>query len=341
MRSALYISRSLFVVLQACMSVQLWSQDVHATQFFNTPYLINSGLVGEFEGQQRYMLYQRTQWKSITVPYKSFAVSGEARLVNLQKWAAAIPKFHAGVVLQTDRAGDSRFRTTGVLLQLGYPLNIEEWQCTPGLGIGLLSMSIDRSALYFDRNWNGQVFDPNSNTGETVYNDGFTRPQFNAGVSFKKNTASDRMVFGIGLFNSQRPNQNFISGAEIQLQRRLSIHGQWQHRINSLWQLEPLVLVMTQGPYRSINPGIRIFYNAQSPGIRSELYAGFMGRTQDAGNIIAGVQYDQWDIGLSYDINWSQLEVASRGRGGLELTAIYTIPTARHIAQYRRCKQWM
>jgi hypothetical protein len=65
------------------------------------------------------------------------------------------------------------------------------------------------------------------------------------------------------------------------------------------------------------------------------------GRARDAGNIIAGMRYDMWDVGLSYDINVSDLVPASNRRGGLELTVVYIIPPAIQIPTYRSCKKWM
>jgi type IX secretion system PorP/SprF family membrane protein len=323
------------------MSWRLHAQDTHATQFYNAPYLINSGLVGQFEGQQRYMAYQRTQWKSITVPYKSFALAGEIRNLPIQKWLPKIPNIHSGIALISDRAGDSKFRTTSILIQFAMPFELSDWQFTPALGMGLLNMSIDRSNLYFDRNWNGQVFDPSSPTGEIAVDDGYSRLQLNSGIAMSKQTGPNHMLFGIGLNNIQRPRQNFIEGAATHLQRRWSVHGQVKHQLDDTWSIEPMLLLMFQSPYRSINPGCRVHYALQTPGISSSVYGGLIGRTRDAGNIVIGTRYDQWDIGLSYDINVSDLKPASNGRGGLELTAIYIVPNPRSIQQYRACRKWM
>jgi len=323
------------------MTWNLRAQDTHATQFYNTPYLVNSGLVGQFEGQQRYMAYQRTQWKSITVPYKSFALAGEIRNLPIQKWIPKIPNVHSGIALSSDRAGDSKFRTTSVLMQLAMPFEVEDWQITPALGIGILNMSIDRTGLYFDRNWNGQVFDPSSPTGETAVDDGYTRMQLNTGIAASKQLGRNHMLFGIGLNNIQKPRQNFIEGAATLLQRRWTLHGQVKHQLNITWSIEPMLLLMFQSPYRSVNPGCRVHYTLNTPGVVSTIYGGMIGRTRDAGNIVIGTRYDQWDIGLSYDINVSDLKPASNGRGGLELTAIYIVSQPKSIPRYRECRKWM
>jgi type IX secretion system PorP/SprF family membrane protein len=330
-----------FVLIAIVAVTPLLGQDVHSTQFYNTPYLVNSGLTGQFDGQQRYALYQRSQWRSISVPYRSFALSADWRNLSIAQWVPKIPKVHSGVTFINDRAGDSRFRTTGIMGSLSVPFQLGAWNMTPAMTLGLLNMSIDHSDLYFDQNWTGQIFDPNANNGESNMDDGYTRLQWNTGVAFSRTAGTTSYLFGLGLFNLQQPRQNFLSGDDIRLQRRWVMHGQVKLEIAPQWYAEPMLLWMIQGPYQSINPGARVHYDLQTPGIPSVAYAGFTGRAKDAGNIIIGMRYDTWDVGLSYDINTSDLVPASNRRGGLELTLIYIIPPPIQIPAYRSCKKWM
>jgi type IX secretion system PorP/SprF family membrane protein len=320
---------------------QIIGQDVHATQFYNTPYLINTGLTGQFEGAQRYMLYQRTQWRSISAPYRSFAMSGELKNISLKKISSKIPNIHSGLTLITDKAGDSQFRTTNLVVQASMPLLVRQFLIQPSFGLGLLNMHLSDADLNFDRQWTGQIFDPNSSTGENIGDVGFTRLQMNTGISAFKKVSKGQLLLGVGLFNLQRPKQNFLTGDGTYLQRRLTIHGQYKHALQQGWSLEPLLLLSFQAPYQSINPGLRVHFERHMSGIHQAAYAGFIGRSQDAGNIIVGVRQDEWDIGLSYDINVSDLDKASRKRGGLEITAIYILPLPRQIQMYERCRQWL
>jgi hypothetical protein len=156
----------ILLIWMAWFVPQIYGQDVHATQFYNTPYLINTGLTGQFEGAQRYMLYQRTQWRSITTPYRSFALAGEWKNFSLKKIFWKIPNIHSGFTLISDKAGDSQFRTTNLVGQFSMPLLVQQWQIQPSLGLGLLNMHLSDAELTFDRQWTGQIFDPNSSTGE-------------------------------------------------------------------------------------------------------------------------------------------------------------------------------
>jgi hypothetical protein len=56
------------------------------------------------------------------------------------------------------------------------------------------------------------------------------------------------------------------------------------------------------------------------------LYAGIWYRNEDAIVPYCGVEIESWKVGLSYDINTSDLNAATQGRGGLELSLKWEIP---------------
>ena len=47
-------------------------------------------------------------------------------------------------------------------------------------------------------------------------------------------------------------------------------------------------------------------------------------RNTDAYVIVAGIMFKNMDVGLSYDVNISDLNVATDNRGGFEISLIYT-----------------
>ena len=54
-----------------------FSQDIHFSQFFETPLLRNPALAGIFSGDLRIQGDYRTQWNSVTVPYQTGSLNGE------------------------------------------------------------------------------------------------------------------------------------------------------------------------------------------------------------------------------------------------------------------------
>src|SRR5437868_13426390 len=69
---------SLFILLT--ISSKGISQDIHFSQFFETPLLRNPALAGIFTGDLRVQAVYRTQWSSVTVPYQTGSLNAEYKL---------------------------------------------------------------------------------------------------------------------------------------------------------------------------------------------------------------------------------------------------------------------
>ncbi|MBL8010233.1 MAG: type IX secretion system membrane protein PorP/SprF, partial [Flavobacteriales bacterium] len=51
------------------------AQDVHFSQFFDAPLVLNPAVAGDIEGDQRVALFHRTQWQSVGSPFRTHALS--------------------------------------------------------------------------------------------------------------------------------------------------------------------------------------------------------------------------------------------------------------------------
>src|SRR5579871_2190773 len=69
---------SLFISLANIFSAT--AQDIHFSQFFETPLLRNPSLAGIFSGDMRLQTVYRNQWQSVTVPYQTTSINGEFKL---------------------------------------------------------------------------------------------------------------------------------------------------------------------------------------------------------------------------------------------------------------------
>src|ERR1044071_8782143 len=67
----------LIALLFFFLSGSLMAQDIHFSQFFETPLLRNPGLAGIFTGSYRLQMVYRDQWRSVTDGYKTGSLNGE------------------------------------------------------------------------------------------------------------------------------------------------------------------------------------------------------------------------------------------------------------------------
>jgi type IX secretion system PorP/SprF family membrane protein len=351
------LSYRLFVIattLTLATSVSgLFAQDIHFSQFFQSPLLLNPALCGQFEGSYRVGLNQRTQWRSVTTPYSTFAVGADANnitvpdgLFNSKDGNFAELPLNGGISIYSDKAGDSQLKTTGINLMAGKKIQSpfsNKSTFHVGAMLGFTSMKIDYSKLTYDSQWNGVNYDPNAPSGEVFPRAGRGYFNLNLGATYDR-TIDDKRSFtaGISLYNLSRPKQSFFDEGYVKLDSRFNLHGSYKQSINDQLSVEPMMLLMRQGKYTEFNIGGLAHYTlSEKPWTRNGVYAGLFVRAKDSGFLVIGMQYGAWNGAVSYDINTSSLKPASNGRGGLEFSLLHTFSKFPRKMNAKTCPNYM
>ncbi len=327
------------------------AQDIHFSQFYNAPFNLNPALVGQFDGAYRFVANQRTQWRSVTIPYSTFGLSADAHqlvlpdgVLNPKDGKKLETDWNLGLSFFKDKAGDSQLTTNSIQLVLGKEFGMSNGGfISAAMMVGYTAMKIDYSALNYDNQWNGFNYDPNINSNENYARSQRSYLNMNLGTTYiKRFSKKENLTLGISLFNITNPKQSFFDDGYVKLDPRINFHVQYLFAIKEEWLAEPMLLWATQGPYKELNFGGRAHYMImENKWLQQSIYFGAMGRARDAGYLIAGLRYNDWDVGISYDINTSNLKPASSGKGGFEFSAIYILPKAPKAFPAKYCKDWM
>jgi type IX secretion system PorP/SprF family membrane protein len=309
------------VALMVTSSLPLFAQDIHFSQFFNAPQALGPGTIGGFDGDYRFNGIYRQQWRAVSIPYRTFAFGADA--AN----AAGIKGLGLGAWLYNDRAGDSRLNQFHFSFGSSWTQHFgaeKEHALTGGAQFGITSITLDPSALTFDSQYNGFYFDPDLGTGEQFARSSMVHPDLHLGGVYRYHPeARTELQLGVGLFNLTHPAIGFLGGPGVPLDQRTTVHAKAQFPIATKLDLLPMFQYMTQGTFNELDLGANLRYILLDRyGLNRALQFGAHYRAADAGYLYAGVEYDDWTFGLSYDINTSDLVPASRNRGAIEFTAI-------------------
>ncbi len=312
---------ALFSVLITILSPSLTAQDIHFSQFFNVPQSLGPGTIGQFDGQYRANGIFRQQWRSVTVPYRTFGLGGDARDF------LGVEGLGAGAWLFSDRAGDSRMAQFHLSLGASWTQRFGPTKAhgvSFGVQGGFTSITIDSRALSTDNQFNGFHHDPNLPTGEQYARDGLLHSDLHAGAVYRyAPSRRETIQAGFGVFNLTSPSIGFLGDPGEPLDTRVAFHALTQFPVHAKWDVLPMVQYMTQGPFRELDLGANARYILLDRfGLNRALQLGLHWRADDAGYVYAGVEYDDWTFGLSYDINTSDLVAASRNRGGIEFAVV-------------------
>ena len=291
-----------------------------------------------FDGDYRFHANYRDQWRSVTVPFQTLSVSAEAK--NVYK------NLSVGLVLMNDVVGDGKFRTIEVVPSASYAINLSSDSShviRPAVQMGLNYRQFDSEAFYFDSQWNGVFFDQNLPANEVFQTERKGNFTLGIGATYEYiQSPRKRLVAGLGLFNINRPNQGFFVET-IMRERRLNFFTRVHYEIGFDWDIIPSMQLNFQGTYRELIIGSQVRYIlVDRLGDYKAIYFGGYLRGGDAGYLMVGMDYQNWWGGISYDLNFSKLYVASSARGGLELSLRYIIKSVKkRDIFYRVCPDYI
>lgn len=311
------------------------AQDVHFSQFYNSPTTLNPASAGIIKGDFRVVNIYREQWKSITNPYRTYLVSTDGPLYKEKMENGSLG---LGVTFYNDRAGDIGFNTNqfNVTLSANRTIN-EKNNFSLGLQAGVARRSIDVARLESINQFDGLEYHSNWPTGETTVPENFSYADFAVGLLWNlAPNEKDQVHLGIAMFHANSPEQSYY-GLPIKSDQRLVIHGGGELGINEAISFNPDFLFQNQGEAFEIISGGLLRFASESSNkkiIGKAISIGGAYRFDDAFIALAVVEIAKWKIGFSYDVNTSGLSGVSRGNGGMEISLTFMTPNTFDTATH-------
>lgn len=303
-----------------------FGQDLHFSQYYRTPIMLNPANTGALEEDVRIMAIARNQWATIPVNYNSIGFSADMNIpVKLLK-----DKFGVGVQFLADRAGDSKYTTFQATGAGAYHL------VTSGLNFMILSIganvnytqrSYNPELLRFPEQFNGDYFDPALPVTEQFDRLSLGFVDVGLGLNYQQ-TFLDRHIMSVGVSVQHilSSEQNFLrQSTNTLLQKRWNLYINGEINLGKGYSIIPLFFYQLQDKKYEIVTGGGVGINlAPKSNERQKIKAGMAYRVGDA--LVPWVQYEikRSSFQLSYDLNNSPLSIASNSYGGLELSFGYT-----------------
>lgn len=308
------------------------AQDAHFSQYYMTPLTVNPALTGVFDGKFRVSNDYRTQWTGIGSGYKTLHVSAD---LPLAKGMLGSNYFGLGFLLVQDKAGEAGYAKTNMMASLSYVAALDDQGdnfVSIGFQGGINSQSLDLSKATWDNQWNGDAFDPYINSFESIQLETFSYLDFNAGLMYYY-VPDGANTFNVGASMSHigSPNVSFFTLSDAPLYQKFTFHSSGEFTLNRdkyAW-ICPKVFYQQQGPHQEALFGAyfknKIQFKSRYTNYKKEayFYLGGFYRWKDATIIGARIEYNMFGLGLSYDINSSQLGNLASGANAFEITLSY------------------
>jgi len=313
----------LFYFLLLCSGL-VNAQDLHFSQFFNSPLNLNPALAGVFNGDYRIVANHKNQWRTVPVAYRTYSIAADGRLpIKLKKDIIS-----CGLLLNNDKAGDGAFYTNQLGLSLSYLKRLNQ-DSTSFLSIGIqpsfVSKGFNLSKLSYDNQFSDGTYDAAIAASETYNSTKIQYLDWSTGLNFLQKIGSHSSVnIGLSYHHLQKQNISFMSDNKVVSNPKYLIHSSIVLGINNGFELIPVGLYQLQNKNKEIVAGLlfRMIFENKADNLRAFTLGGML-RYQDAFIVDAQLDYNRFRFGISYDITTSDFRKANSGLGGFELSLIY------------------
>lgn len=317
----------LILLISCSILSRLFAQDMHFSQFYSAPLLLNPAFTGAGTCMRTNLIH-RTQWAGFAKPYHSSVLSIDHFLVNAH--------IGLGLLLAEEYAGSGKLKTTFFRPSFAFSAQLKkETVLRLGLQPGIAVKSVNFNDLLFgDQIYRGgNVATVEQPTSSRTYFD------FNAGAILSRS----KTWIGIAFNHLNMPNESLQGNIEQRLPVLTSVHAGIRLELNPEEKdklekkyVTPVLHYRRQKKFDQLDIGcyfnrkmitVGVWYRG-IPGIQSFTKSYI---NQDALVFVGGLQTERVKFGYSYDMTISPLKTVSRGAHELSLSFQICNPKNRKI----------
>jgi type IX secretion system PorP/SprF family membrane protein len=310
--------------------------DPHFTQNYTYPMYLNPALAGTTDGEYRASAIYRTQWGSISNPYRTMGVSFDTRTNK---------NIALGVNLLNQSAGDGGFNYLNANISIAYTGvkfgKDNNHRVALAVQGGLINRRVDASKFKWGEQWNPITGYSGTNPiTETFASTSATTLDIGAGAIYYDATPNKKInaFGGFSFFHINKPKDPIISTQSTELNTiplRYVLHGGVSFNLFEKASIVPHLLYMHQGTASEAMAGVYLRLNVNP---ETDIMIGGYFRNKDAAAPFIGFDYKNFVLGLSYDANISKLGSMTRSVNSFELSLTYIKRSkSRSVVDYIRC----
>jgi len=314
----------LLYITSFAFAFYMQGQDLHFSQFFNSPLTTNPANTGFIpDADYRIGAHYRNQWSAVmTVPYKTISAFGDAQLFRDRLENGWIG---LGAVLLSDEAGSGSLKSTKVYGSLAYHqmLGLSSL-LSAGFNIGWASKRIDESKLKYPDQFDGKFFDNTLPTAVQLTNNNVSYLDFHAGLNYAYFPQENVYInAGYSIQHVNRPRETFFNdntnNGRISMRHTGFVNAIL--KVNDQVIINPNAYFSMQAMASELVLGMNANYNLSGSG-EKQLLAGVYYRLGDAIVPMVGFEIMTIQFAFSYDVTLSSMSKFNGYRGASEFSII-------------------
>jgi len=323
------IRKTLLAALSLNLAVAACAQDLHFSQFFNSPLTTNPANTGFIpDGDYRLGINYRNQWSTImSVPYKTMSAYGDVQILKDRfenGWVGL-----GGVILR-DVAGSGNLTSTKIYGSVAYHQMLGYSSLLSlGFNVGYANKQINVSSLKFPDQFDGKFFDNHmpSDAYNYITNNNVSYLDMQVGMNYAY-FPNDRTYLnaGFSMHHVNRPTESFFgSDANPDVSSRLPMRAigflNGSFKVSDQWIINPNIYYTSQAGLSELVGGLNAHYNVSGDGTY-QLIGGLYYRHNEAVIPMIGLGYNDYTFSFTYDATMSSLKTYNGSRGAFEFSLV-------------------
>jgi type IX secretion system PorP/SprF family membrane protein len=314
----------LFSICVAAVLI-LPAQDLHFSQFFNSPLTTNPANTGFIpDADYRLGAHYRNQYSSIlSSPYKTMSVYGDAQLFRDRienGWLGL------GGLILSDVAGSGGLRSTKIYGSIAYHQQLGNSSLlSAGFNVGWANKRIDISKLSFPDQFDGKFFDRNLPSSVALNANSVSYFDMQVGLNYAYFPTEDVYInAGYSIHHVNGPQETFFSGSvdSSRIPRRHIGFINALLKVNDRVIINPNMYYTYQAKASEFVLGLNANYNLSGEGGEKQLIAGLYYRGGDALIPMVGFEIKNIRFTFSYDVTTSALSNFNNSQGAQEFNVM-------------------
>jgi len=314
-----FLSRLLAVLATVLFFSSGFAQDIHFSQYFNTPLSLNPALTGKVDGTFRLGIDYRNQWFGIgsRKPYSTPAFYGDVPVRFKSKDILGI-----GLNIVKDKSSGGKLSMFSAVISSAFHKAMGKSKnhfFSFGLQLGFLQKKLDLGNITL----RDQIDLQNDATlGSADFNSlkgsdgGF---EFNLGFDWSSEFSEHVIIHaGYAAFHITSPDISLYGISDENLPVRHAFNFGADFGISEHFRLHPFFVHLTQAKSKETFTGLSLGIPFNDD---NGMYLGSYFRVNDAVVPYLGFDIKGFKLGVSYDMTTSSLEKTS---GGVEISLTYT-----------------
>lgn len=299
------------------------AQDMHFTQYQYAPTFFNPANTGNFYGSYRAGLIYRDQarsWFTSSLAYQTPALFVDANFglaLRKQDWTAL------GLTVVADKTGALGLQTLSYSMNGAYHFSLDKKRknvLTLGVQYGQSSVSLDPDKAKTESLIRGKELEAlqlqDLSEGYSNLNVG--------GLWVGKPSKTTRMEIGAAVGHLLSGSYTIMSDSmktitpDNDISTRINAHAKYRFLASKTMALEPVIYFSSMAGVTNtqIQLNSAFLLNQEK---EMALTAGLGYRTSDAAQLMVGMNYGLWSVGLAYDWTLSGASEANNGFGAFEI----------------------